>query len=182
MDEASDNLTIFRYPLGNLIPDYVRAVLGFGLLLVPFVYSFGAHWLISLLLAGLLALFGSFGVTTAMRQFSTVLADEHGLRLQGPRPVALPWAEISEVDLRYFSTRRDREKGWYQLKVSGSGGQIKADSNLEDFDALLRQLAAAVTRHGLPLSSIARENFQASGYAIPATGDDFEGSRGEGTW
>lgn len=177
MNEASENLTMFRYPLGKLIPDYIRAVLGFGLLLVPFFYSFDAHWLITLLLAALLALFGSFGVTTAMRQFSTVLADEHGLRLTGPRPVALPWEEISEVDLRYFSTRRDRDKGWYQLKVTGSGGRIKADSNLDDFDALLRQLAAAVARHDLRLSSIARENFQASGYSVPAANDDGEGDR-----
>ena len=177
MSETSENLTVYRYPLANLWPDYVRAIIGVGLLIVPFFYSFGAHWLITLILAGLLTLFGSFGVTTAIRQFSVVLADEHGLRQQGPRPVALPWNEISEVDLRYFSTRRDKEAGWYQLRVTGRGGRLKADSNLQEFNGLLRFLATAVTRHDLPLSPIARENFMASGYPIAGASD-----QGEDNW
>ena len=164
MDETTENPTVYRYPLGNLVPDYIRAAVGTGLLAVPFVYSFGVHWFVTLILAGMLALFASFAISTAIRQYSVVLADEHGLRQRGPKPVALPWNEISEIDLRYFSTRRDKEKGWYQLKVKGAGGQLKADSNLADFDGLLHHVATAVTRHDLPLSPIARENFMASGY------------------
>lgn len=177
MIETSENLTVYRYPLGNLVPDYIRSALGVGLLAVPFVYSFGAHWFITIFLAGLLTLFGSFGVTTAIRQYSVVLADEHGLRQRGPKAVGLPWNEITEVDLRYFSTRRDKEKGWYQLKVKGPGGQLKADSNLEDFDGLLHHVATAVTRHDLPLSPIARENFMASGYSLSGVNN-----QGEENW
>ena len=177
MSETSANVTVYRYPIGNLVPDYIRSVLGVGFLIVPFFYSFGAHWLITLILAGLLALFGSFGFTTAIRQYSTVLADEHGLRQQGPRPVALPWNEISEVDLRYFSTRRDKGAGWYQLKVTGRGGQLRADSSLSDFDGLLHFVATAVTRHDLPLSPIARENFVASGFPVVSEYEEGERER-----
>lgn len=166
MTKPSENLTVYRYPLRNLVPDYIRAAIGVGLLAVPFFYSFNAHWFVTLLLGGLLFLFVSFGVSTAIRQFSVLLADEHGLRLQGPRPVALPWNQISEVDLRYFSTRRDKGAGWYQLKVTGQGGRLKADSNLQDFDRLLQFLATAVTRHDLPVSPIGRENFMAAGYPV----------------
>ncbi len=177
MTETSENLTVYRYPLGSLVPDYLRSALGVGLLVVPFTYSFGAHWFVTIMLGGMLALFGSFGVSTAIRQYSVVLVDEHGLRQQGPKAVGLPWNEITEVDLRYFSTRRDKDKGWYQLKVTGPGGQLKADSNLEDFDGLLHHVATAVTRHDLPLSPIARENFMASGYSL--SGVD---NQGEGNW
>ncbi len=171
MTEKNENLTIYRYPLKNLAGDYLRAAFGVGLLITPFFYSFGAHWMITLILGALLFLFGSFGVVTGIRQYSQVLADEHGLRQQGPRPVALPWNEISEVDLRYFSTRREKSNGWFQVKVKGKDGQIKADSNLDDFDGLLSFLATAVTRHDLPLSPIARENFQAAGFAV-ASGEE----------
>lgn len=174
MSETSENLAIYRYPFRNLVGDYLRAALGVGLLSMPFFHSFGAHWMISLVLAALLGLFGSFGFATAIRQFSQVLADEHGLRLLGPRRVALPWNEISEVDLRYFSTRREKRDGWFQVKVKGKGGQIKADSNLDDFDGFLAFLATAITRHGLPVSRIARENFQAAGFAISAADGEGE--------
>jgi hypothetical protein len=170
MTETSENLAVYRYPLKNLVGDYLRAALGVGLLITPFFYSFGAHIMITLVLAALLILFGSFGISTALRQFSQVLADEHGLRQNGPRPVALPWNEVSQVDLRYFSTRREKSNGWFQVKVTGKGGQIKADSNLDDFDGLLGFLAAAVTRHDLPLSPIARENFQAAGFSVGSSG------------
>ena len=39
----------------------------------------------------------------------------------GPFSAALRWAELSGVTLRYFSTRKDREKGWMQLILKGSG-------------------------------------------------------------
>ena len=174
MIENSENLAIYRYPLKNLVGDYLRAAVGVGLLITPFFYSFGAHWMITLILGGLLALFASFGVTTAVRQYSQVVGDEHGLRQIGPRPVALPWNEISNVDLRYFSTRREKGNGWLQLKVKGKGGQIKADSNLDDFDGLLSFVATAVTRHELPLSSISQENFQAAGFPVAPTDEPDE--------
>ena len=85
MDETTDNPTVYRYPLGNLVPDYIRAAVGTGLLAVPFVYSFGVHWFVTLILAGMLALFASFAISTAIRQYSVVLADEHGLRQRGPK-------------------------------------------------------------------------------------------------
>jgi hypothetical protein len=175
-DTVPEQPILYRYPTSNLWPDYARAALGVGLLVVPFIYSIGAHWLVTLVLGALLALFASFGLSTALRNFSVVLADRHGLRLQGPRPVSMPWNEVSDVDLRYFSTRRERDKGWFQLKVTGRGGKIKADSNLDDFNGLLRHVAAAVSRHDLPIRPIARENFAAAGFRLgPA-----ENASGEG--
>lgn len=171
MTEASEAVSVYRYPLSNLIPDYLRSAAGVGLLGVPAIYSVGTHWIVTAIMGGLVALFGTFGASTAIRQFSVLLVDQHGMRLKGPRPVALPWADIAEIDLRFFSTRRDRANGWFQLKVRGRGGQIKADSNLEDFDGLLRELAIAIARHDLPVSAIGRENFASAGYAVPVLAD-----------
>jgi hypothetical protein len=171
MISSSDASSAYRYPPRNLVPDYLRSAIGVGLLIVPTIYSMGAHWLISMILLSLLVLFATFGVTTFIRHFSTILSDVHGLRQQGPRPVSISWAEVRDVELRYFSTRRERagrdNSGWFQLKVKGPGSQIKVDSNLSDFDELLDEVATAVTRHDLRIGDISRENFIASGHDLP---------------
>ena len=127
--------------------------------------------MITLILGGLLALFASFGVTTAVRQYSQVVGDEHGLRQIGPRPVALPWNEISNVDLRYFSTRREKDKGWMQLRLSGKGQKLKVDSNLEDFDGLIRHVVTAITRHDLVVTPIGKENLASMNKTVPTRED-----------
>jgi hypothetical protein len=177
MTEASEDVSTYRYPVNKLVPDYIRSVAGLGVLGVPAVYSIGTHWIITSIMGGLILLFGTFGVSTAIRQFSIVLLDRHGLRVKGPRPAELLWSDVTNIDLRFFSTRRDRVGGWFQLKVRGGRNLIKIDSNLDDFDGLLQQVAAAIARHDLPVSPIGRENFSAAGFDVPAVAED---SRTEG--
>ncbi|HKK29670.1 MAG TPA: hypothetical protein VKA18_04670 [Alphaproteobacteria bacterium] len=180
MSPPSTEPSVYRYPFGNLLPDYLRAALGTALLAVPFFYSFGGHWMVTIGVGALFFLFVSFGVTTAIRQFSALWSDQHGLRVEGPRPKAIPWDAVSSIDLRYFSTRREKDKGWFELKVKGNGTQIKADSNLNDLYGLLSEVATAVTRHGLSLTPIARENFQAAGFTLPEPGEQ-NGERDRGS-
>ena len=104
------------------------------------------------------ALFGSFGFTTFLRQRSIVAADENGVWIEGLRNKALRWDDIAQVDLRYFSTRREKDKGWMQLKLAGQGKTLKIDSNLNDFDGLMGHVVTAITRHDLVVTPIGKEN------------------------
>jgi len=168
----SGPIATFCYPARNLVPDYLRAGAGFGLTMLPTPAALDGPWIVKIIVVGLAVLFGSFAVTTFFRQKSTILADEHGLRLCGPRSAEIPWGEVEQVDLRYFSTRKEKDSGWLQLKVNGCNGKIKADSNLDDMDGLLGHVAAAIIRHGLVVTPIGRENFTAKGHALPANPND----------
>jgi len=161
----------FHYPLRNLVPDYLRAGFGFGLTMLPMPHAIGGHPVVLLIVLSLAILFGSFGLTTFLRQKSTVCASEDGLWIEGPRARSILWQEVREIDLRYFSTRKDRDKGWLQMKVIGPAGTIKVDSNLDDFDSLLRWVVTAITRHDLSVTAIGRENFASVGQNLPA-GED----------
>tara|TARA_R110002096_G_scaffold280581_1_gene474686 strand:- start:448 stop:960 length:513 start_codon:yes stop_codon:yes gene_type:complete len=161
----------FHYPLGNLWPDYLRAGLGFGLTMIPMPYAVGGNILVMLIVFGLAGLFASFGISTFIRQKSTVAISDQGIWIEGPRAKALEWNDVAEVDLRFFSTRKERDKGWLQMKISGGGTTIKADSNLNDFDSLLRNVVTAITRHDLSVSPIGRENFASMGQPLPTRED-----------
>lgn len=162
----------FHYPIRNLVPDYLRAGAGFGLTMLPMPHAIGAHPLVLLIVLGLATLFGSFGVTTFLRQKSNVCTSAEGLWIEGPLPRSIRWDEVREIDLRYYSTRKDREKGWMQLKVKGPKGAIKVDSNLNDFDEFLRWVVTAITRHTISVTPIGRENFASVAQPLPNREDD----------
>ena len=161
----------FHYPVSNLWPDYLRAALGFGLTLLPMPYAINGNILVMIIVFGLSALFLSFGISTFIRQKSVVATSDQGIWIEGPRSKAIKWDEVSEVDLRFFSTRKDREKGWLQMKISGPNTKIKADSNLDDFDGLLQTVVKAIARHDLTVSPIGRENFASMGQPLPLRED-----------
>jgi hypothetical protein len=168
---SSDNAR-FHYPLSNLWPDYLRSATGFGLTMLPMPNVIGGNVIVLGIMLGLAGLFGSFGITTLLRHKSAIGIDDQGLWIEGLRTKALRWTDVAEVDLRYFSTRRDKEKGWMQLKVRGLGRTIKIDSNLNDFDGLMRLVVTAVTRHDLTVTPIGRENLASLGKTLSAKEDN----------
>ncbi len=148
----------FHYPLSNLWPDYLRSAAGFSLTMLPMPNVIGGNAIVLGIMLSLAGLFGSFGITTLLRHKSRVGVDVQGIWIDGLLRKALRWNDVAEVDLRYFSTRRDKEKGWMQLKIRGQGRTIKIDSNLNDFDGLMRHVVTAITRHDLTVTPIGREN------------------------
>ena len=53
------------------------------------------------------------------------------------------------------------------MKVKGAGRTLKIDSNLDDFDGLLKWVVTAITRHDLSVTPIGRENFASMGQNVP---------------
>jgi hypothetical protein len=161
----------FHYPLRNLWPDYARAAAGFALTMLPLPNAIGGNVIVLTIVLALAVLFGSFGITTFLRHKSIVAADELGIWITGLRGKALRWDEIAEVDMRYFSTRREKDKGWMQLRLSGKGQKLKVDSNLEDFDGLIRHVVTAITRHDLVVTPIGKENLASMNKTVPTRED-----------
>ena len=50
---------------------------------------------------------------------------------------AFAWSELSKFRLRYFSTKRDGNKGWFELTLQAGDAKIVAESTLVGFDELL---------------------------------------------
>jgi hypothetical protein len=69
--------------------------------------------------------------------------DEAGIRASGPLGAAIRWADLRVLRLDYYSTRRDQEEGWMQLRLRGGGRTLRIDSGLDGF----AEVALAAARH-----------------------------------
>jgi hypothetical protein len=162
----------FRYAFNDLRGDYIRAGIGLVLTLGPAAsvpFGSGAHYV----LLPAAALFLIFGWRTWQRQKTRVVIDLQGISLFSRRRVSLPWKNIQEVRLSYYSLKADRSGGWMQLMLKGRDPQqrdsvraIRLDSTLSGFEQVVRRAAEAAAANDLDLTPATRVNFEALGIAI----------------
>ena len=94
-----------RYPLGSLVYDYLRVILGLGISVV-IMQSIGADTPIFWVILGLAVLFLVWLANTALRPISRIRFDEEGLTSMPWPKKAIAWNGLEEMALRYYSTRR----------------------------------------------------------------------------
>ena len=167
-------MTTHRYERGAIVGDFLRG--GFGLLLTagPLLFAPMVTWL-AVVFGGFAALFGVYLFRTWLRGASVIELDESGIRSTGPFGRAIGWDALDGLDLRYFATRRDKEGGWMQIRLQGSGVRIAAESSLDGFETVVERAAAAAERNRLALSDVTRENLRALGVAAGAAGETVSG-------
>ncbi|WP_225889821.1 hypothetical protein [Indioceanicola profundi] len=159
-----------RYPAAALRADWLRAGAGLALTLFPFLLAH-PHPLIAVPLLAAAFLFVLFAARTGQRQLTRVEVDEEGLMLHAPLGAAIRWREMQSVDLRYYSTRRDRTGGWMHLVVkgrtpAGKPRRIGLESTLDGFEAVAEMVARAAEANGLRLSAATQENFASLGFPV----------------
>jgi len=162
-------MTRYRYSPKSLTGDYLRAAGGFAITGGPVLFLQTAMP-VAAILGALAALFGIFGLRTARRQFTVIEMSNDAITLAGAERKRLDWRDVRQLRLDYFSTRRDSQGGWMQMKITGSGGKIRIDSSLDGFVRLAEEIAAHATAHGVDMSKATQGNFRALGIKLPADG------------
>jgi hypothetical protein len=167
-------MTTFYYPASRLWPDYLRSAIGLAFCLGLMLFA-EPQSVIFVLLAGSGLLFAWLGVMTLWRQQIEVELDASGIALLNRwgfrRRVNMPWSDLTAVDLRYYSTRRDRSEGWLQLTVKASQARLRVDSNLLGFPQLVQAAVAAADRQQLALSPMTRANVERMADIVRRQGD-----------
>jgi hypothetical protein len=154
-------MSIHRYPLAKLVPDYLRGAAGLvisagAFSLVPF-----ATWP-SVIFGGLTGLFLLFTIRTALRHQEQVDLGDDAISVSGPlRGERLQRHEIDSVGLRYYATRRSRAGGWMTLKLRTGRRSITVDSTLDGFDAVALWAARATRENAIALNETTLANFAA---------------------
>lgn len=154
--------SLHRYPFSEIGADYLRAAAGLALTAGPLLFA-DLLPAIAIVLAGLALLFAGYGLRTYWRQQTAVEVSDEALRTLGPFGKTVPWTTLDDVQLRYFSTRRDRAKGWMQLTVKGQEATIRLDSTLEAFEDVTRRVVVAAEQRGLQLGEATLSNLGALG-------------------
>ena len=156
----------FAYPASAMLSDYLRAGAG----LVPsaaILATVSIDSVAAVVIGGLAAIFGAFGIRTALRHATRIEVTETGLRALGVRRTRIDWAELDRLKLGYYSTRRDRKSGWMQLQLGAGRARLSLDSRLDGFDRLLRFATAAAAERDLQLSDATAANLSALGIRVP---------------
>ncbi len=157
------------YPARALLGDYVRSGLGIALTLPPAI-AVPAGSAAQYVLVALVALFGTFGARTLLRQSSSVALEPAGVTVSALRRTRLEWTQLRSVKLNYYSTRGDRGEGWMQLTLKGGGGPgggtVRVDSSLDGFVEVARAAAEAARPARVALSETTRVNFASLGIAV----------------
>ncbi|HYM31562.1 MAG TPA: hypothetical protein VEU47_09700 [Candidatus Cybelea sp.] len=159
----------YRYSFAALAPDYARAAAGTLLTGAPVLFADLASVMLWLL-GGLAVLFLTFGVRTAIRQATSVEISAKRVRVDGPFGATINWEELQGLDVRYFSTKRDRTGGWMQLTLRGKGRSIRIDSTIDGFADLARRADMAAQARGVHMTASSRANLDALGYGLDASG------------
>lgn len=171
-------MTWYRYRLVSLLPDWLRSVTGLGIGMILTIFTVALPLLFYIGLA-LTMLFLAFAATTVLRQCTSVGVDGSGVAVRRTclgrlGDARIGWSEMRDIRLRYFSTRRDRSKGWMQLRMSASGKRLTVDSAINEFPRLVTTVTDAAAAHGLSLDPITLANVDAL-----RGGTVGRGSRGE---
>ncbi len=78
------------------------------------------------------------------------------------------WTELTELRLRYFSTRRDHSNGWFELKLSDGQRSITVEDSLEGFETILAAAQRAADRNQLTLNDATKANLSRIGEVYQA--------------
>lgn len=159
---------LHRYLWRSLLPDYAGSAIGLAVTLGLLVVAQPAS-AVGWALGAAAALFLVYFVRTLCRQLTHIELDEAGIRVRGPAAgllsAAIRWEDLRSLRLDYYSTRRDSEGGWMQLRLRDARRTIRIDSELDGFVDLVRVAVPEARRRGIDMDESTRANLETLGLA-----------------
>lgn len=149
-----------RYPSQALRGDYIRAGAGMAVC-GGLLFAAGLDGIAFYIFTALTVLFAYFGWRTWLRGATVVTVNDEGIASSGLMRAKLAWRDVTQVKLRYFSTRRNRQDGWMQLSLKGNGRAVRLDSHIERFDAVAHRVHEAAVTQRIEFNATTAANFAA---------------------
>ncbi|WP_169543529.1 hypothetical protein [Sneathiella aquimaris] len=163
-------MKVFTYPFKEVMREYVRAGIGIGLTALPLLLLRPSS-VIVYILGALLCLFILYALRAINRHIAKVCITENKICITGLQAKCIDWEELKAFSVSYFSTRRDGEKGWMQLKLEGRGVRLRIESTITDFEDLVEICATIAAGRGLSFSSATAQNLDILGIYANNHGD-----------
>jgi hypothetical protein len=153
-----------RYSWRSLLPDYAGSAAGLACSVGPLAFVHPATP-VAWVLAAIAVLFLVYFGRTVCRQLIHIELDEAGIRAKGPLGAAIRWEDLRSLRLDYYSTRRDSEGGWMQLRLRDARRTIRMDSELDGFIDFVRVAVREARRRGIGMDEATRANLEVLGLA-----------------
>ncbi|MGF7163107.1 hypothetical protein FHS85_004765 [Rhodoligotrophos appendicifer] len=159
----------FRQPWGVTVVAVLKALAGLAVTGAVALGGLGNPWVLAI--AGIIALlFGAQLIAAVARHMSVIGIDDDAITRSTPFGRQIRWADLDDVELRYFSTRRDRENGWMDLVLRGGRQKIVIDSDHPGFDPAVRRAVRTLRKKGIAMSPATIANAIVLGLDVGPTG------------
>jgi len=159
-------MSTHHYPRRALIVDYGRAALGLGFTAGPLL-ALETAAVVSWIFGPMAALFGLYGLRTGLRHRYRLHLRPDGLTETMLAVKRIDWEAVDELTVRYFATRRDQSDGWMQITVKAAGEKISFDSDLHDYDDVMRTIWHALGHRPIRMNETTLANLAGLGYFRP---------------
>jgi len=156
-------MSLHGYKKGAVTGDYVRGGLGFAVTAFPVAFApmLGTFQIVFLLIA---LVFAGFIAKTWLRAQTRYEVDDVGIQAHGPLSKTIKWPELAVLDLRYYSTQKEKNSGWMHLVLKDRNGvKISLESTLDGFETVLEHAASAARQNDLGLTQTTTDNLVAAG-------------------
>ena len=157
-------MSVHRYPTSSLAADYCRAGVGLTISAGPLIFL-NPISAVTYVLIPLTILFGLFACRTMLRQMTRYEVSDTGIRAPRPLKFEVYWTDLENVELRYYSTRLDRGRGWMQLGIKYNNRVVHLDSTLQGFSDIVARAAKEAAQRNIALSEPTLDNMRALGIA-----------------
>jgi hypothetical protein len=157
----------YRYDPKDLRTEWIRVGLALASTAVLMAAAFDSTIVVVMCLA-FLALILVYVSDLLLRQHTEVTVSDTGIELTAivpaisKRPLRarrIAWADLKDVRLKFFPTRRDRETGWFELALKGDDETIKIQNALTDFPLLVTEVFAKARERDALISPTSEHNF-----------------------
>lgn len=155
-------MTEYRYPASSLAVSLTRGLAGVVAFLSPFFVVDPAPMVQAVLIA-LAALFAVYAVRAVLRHLCVVRMDDDGIGTVGPMGRHVAWDSLAKVRLSYYTTGRDRRRGWMELKISTARRTLRIESSIGGFAEIVERTVGEAQRRGLPLDPATSNNLEPLG-------------------
>ncbi len=123
-------------------------------------------------------MFAAYGGRALVRKRMKVKISANGISVESLKEKNIDWEALESLKLSYFSSRRDREKGWMQLKLKGRGIGLTFESTISDFEDLVMLCAVKAKEAGLRFDAATARNLKSLDISVEDTAQSFRAEKG----
>ena len=150
----------YYYNQSSIIGDYIKSAVGLILIITAIIFL-DLTQILQFIFIFIVILFIIFTIRTFIRHKSHYFFQNNILYQYGIFHKKLPLDQLINLRIKYFSTARNYENGWFQMKLATKDVKLVVDSSLNGFDIIAKTAATALRNKNLPIDDNTNINLQA---------------------
>ncbi len=153
----------FNYKFFSFSKDFFQTIIWFSFSLYLIFFLNISNYILYIVIVCLFLL-SIFFIYTLIKNLTKIILTDEGILKKNPfQNIFFKWDDISEIKLKYYSTRRDKEKGWMILYLLKQRKKMTIHSSISDFNVILEKIGSKTDSNKYLFNYNTQNNFKAMG-------------------